>query len=80
MHSRLQGIQKFRKAVSVQYGSEVLQTCNPTVLVHCTSFTSGAEEFHFPVGSKSKSSLFKVISFQELDPEVFSKCLLNQVG
>lgn len=80
MHSRLQAIWKFRKAVSVQYGSEVLQTCNLTVLVHCTSFTSGAEEFHFPVGSKFKSILFKIIPLQELDPGFFPKCLLTQVG
>lgn len=68
MHSRLQAVWKFRKAVSVQYGSAVLQIHNLTVLVYGTSFASGAVEFHFPVGSKFKSSLFKII-LHKLDPD-----------
>lgn len=67
--SRLQAIWKFRKAVPVKYGSTLLETCSLTVLVH--SFSPGAENFHFPVGSKFKSSLLKLISLQEQDPDFF---------
>lgn len=75
MHFRLSAIWKFRKTVSVQYGSAVLQTHNLIVLLHWSSFTSAAEEFSFPVGSKFRSSLFNRISLQELDLDFFSKCL-----